>query len=123
MKAGHDQTQIDKRLDRKMSTISHALNRNTGSRGYAERRDQRGQIPDRRPLSERPRILKPGSRLVIRNAIRSYMVKPQGCSGDNGRAQVRICSHCKGTEKTSELVSSAIVDKLKPIAFRVKTLT
>jgi IS30 family transposase len=34
MKAGHDQTQIAKLLDRHKSTISRELNRNTGSRGY-----------------------------------------------------------------------------------------
>jgi IS30 family transposase len=34
MKAGHDQTQIAKLLDRNKSTISRELIRNTGSRGY-----------------------------------------------------------------------------------------
>jgi IS30 family transposase len=34
MKAGHDQTQIAKLLDRHKSTISQELIRNTGSRGY-----------------------------------------------------------------------------------------
>ena len=34
MKAGHDQTQIAKLLDRHKSTISRELIRNTGSRGY-----------------------------------------------------------------------------------------
>ena len=34
MKAGHDQTQIAKLLDRHKSTISRELRRNTGSRGY-----------------------------------------------------------------------------------------
>ena len=34
MKAGHDQTQIAKFLDRHKSTISRELIRNTGSRGY-----------------------------------------------------------------------------------------
>ena len=34
MKAGHDQTQIAKLLDRHKSTISRELSRNTGSRGY-----------------------------------------------------------------------------------------
>jgi IS30 family transposase len=34
MKAGHDQTQIAKLLDRHKSTISRELIRNTGTRGY-----------------------------------------------------------------------------------------
>ena len=34
MKAGHDQSQIAKVLDRNKSTISRELSRNTGSRGY-----------------------------------------------------------------------------------------
>jgi len=34
MKAGHDQSQIAKLLDRHKSTISRELSRNTGSRGY-----------------------------------------------------------------------------------------
>ena len=34
MKAGQDQSQIAKVLDRKKSTISRELSRNTGSRGY-----------------------------------------------------------------------------------------
>jgi IS30 family transposase len=34
MKAGHDQTQIAKLLDRHKSTISRELIRNTSSRGY-----------------------------------------------------------------------------------------
>ena len=34
MKAGHDQTQIAKLLDRHKSTISRELSRNSGSRGY-----------------------------------------------------------------------------------------
>jgi IS30 family transposase len=34
MKAGHDQSQIAKLLDRHKSTISRELTRNTGSRGY-----------------------------------------------------------------------------------------
>jgi IS30 family transposase len=34
MKAGHEQSQIAKVLDRHKSTISRELSRNTGSRGY-----------------------------------------------------------------------------------------
>ena len=34
IKAGHDQSQIAKLLDRHKSTISRELTRNTGSRGY-----------------------------------------------------------------------------------------
>ena len=38
MKAGHDQSEIDKLLDRHKSTISRELSRNTGSRGYRPKR-------------------------------------------------------------------------------------
>ncbi|MSQ65976.1 MAG: IS30 family transposase [Limnohabitans sp.] len=34
LKAGHDQSEIAKQLDRHKSTISRELNRNAGSRGY-----------------------------------------------------------------------------------------
>ena len=68
MKAGHDQSQIAKLLDRHKSTISRELSRNTGSRGY------------------RPK-----------QACEMYAVM------------------AKVTNKTSALISSAIVDKLKPM--------
>jgi IS30 family transposase len=68
MKAGHDQSQIAKLLDRHKSTISRKLSRNTGSRGY------------------RPNL-----------ACEMYAVM------------------AKVTNKTSALISSAIVDKLKPM--------
>jgi IS30 family transposase len=205
MKAGHDQSQIAKVLDRNKSTISRELSRNTGSRGYRPKqacemsavrshnsrnastlapwvkdeanallrvqwspeqiasklpishetvyqhvyadkaqggalwknlrcqkqkrkryaggRDRRGQIPNRRPLSERPLQIEARKQeghwecdtVIGANHKGAVVTMVERKSGYGVIAKV--------TNKTSELVSSAIVDKLKPMAVRVKTLT
>ncbi len=79
MKAGHDQSQIAKLLDRHKSTISWELSRNTGSRGY--RTKQASEI-----------------------------------SAD--RAQ-----HSRNAPTVEPWVREAVVDKLQPMAAKVKTLT
>ena len=52
-----------------------------------------------------------------------HWCQPQRCGCDDGRAQERDAVMAKVEKKTSELVGSAIVDKLQPLAARVKTLT
>jgi IS30 family transposase len=205
MKAGHDQSQIAKLLDRHKSTISRELSRNTGSRGYrpkqacemsADRaqnsrnantvepwvkdevnaflrvqwspeqiasqlpishetvyqylyddkaqggtlwkhlrcqkqkreryaggRDRRGKIPNRRPLSERPLHIEARSQVghwecdtvIGANHKGGVVTMVERKSGYTVMAKV--------FHKTCELVNSAIVDKLQPLAARVKALT
>ena len=54
MKAGHDQTQIAKLLDRHKSTISRELIRNTGYRGYRPKQACEFSGPRQLPLSNSP---------------------------------------------------------------------
>ena len=205
MKAGHDQTQIAKLLDRHKSTISRELIRNTGSRGYrpkqacefsAERaqnsrnaptvepwvreeacslvrmqwspeqiaarlpishetlyqhvyadkaqggvlwkslrcqkqkrkryaggRDRRGQIPHRRPLSDRP------VHIELRKQVGHWECDTVIGANHKG-AIVTMVERKSGfsvivkvSQKTSELVSRAIIEGLRPYMVRVITLT
>ena len=205
MKAGHDQSQIAKVLDRNKSTISRELSRNTGSRGYRPKqacemstyrsqnsrnastvaswvkdeanallrvqwspeqiasklpishetvyqhvyadkaqggalwknlrcqkqkrkryaggRDRRGQIPNRRPLSERPLQIEARKQVGHWECDTVIGVNHKGAVVTMVERKSGYGIIAKVTNKTSELVSSAIVDKLKPMAVRVKTLT
>jgi len=205
MKAGHDQSQIAKVLDRNKSTISRELSRNTGSRGYrpkqacemsADRaqnsrnastvapwvkeqanallrvqwspeqiasqlpishetvyqhvyadkaqggalwknlrcqkqkrkryaggRDRRGQIPNRRPLSERPLQIEARKQVGHWECDTVIGANHKGAVVTMVERKSGYGVIAKVTNKTSELVSSAIVDKLQPMAVRVKTLT
>jgi len=205
MKAGHDQSQIAKVLDRNKSTISRELSRNTGSRGYrpkqaceisADRsqnsrnastvaswvkdeanamlrvqwspeqiasklpishetvyqhvyadkaqggalwknlrcqkqkrkryaggRERRGQIPNRRPLSERPLQIEARKQVGHWECDTVIGANHKGAVVTMVERKSGYGVIAKVTNKTSELVSSAIVDKLKPMAVRVKTLT
>ena len=205
MKAGHDQSQIAKLLDRHKSTISRELSRNTGSRGYrpkqacemsADRaqhsrnaptvepwvreaacallciqwspeqiasqlpishetvyqhvyadkaqggtlwknlrcqkqkrkryaggRDRRGQIPNRRPLSERPLHIEARRQVGHWECDTVIGASHKGAVVTMVERKSGYAVMAKVEKKTSELVSSAIVDKLQPLAARVKTLT
>ena len=205
MKAGHDQSQIAKVLDRNKSTISRELSRNTGSRGYRPKqacemstyrsqnsrnastvaswvkdeanallrvqwspeqiasklpishetvyqqvyadkaqggalwknlrcqkqkreryaggRDRRGQIPNRRPLSERPLQIEARKQVGHWECDTVIGANHKGAVVTMVERKSGYGVIAKVTNKTSELVSSAIVDKLKPMAARVKTLT
>jgi len=205
MKAGHDQSQIAKVLDRNKSTISRELSRNTGSRGYRPKqacemsavrsqnsrnastlapwvkdeanallrvqwspeqiasklpishetvyqhvyadkaqggalwknlrcqkqkrkryaggRDRRGQIPNRRPLSERPLQIEARKQVDHWECDTVIGANHKGAVVTMVERKSGYGVIAKVTNKTSELVSSAIVDKLKPMAVRVKTLT
>ena len=202
MKAGHDQSQIAKILDRNKSTISRELSRNTGSRGYrpkqacemsADRaqnsrnastvapwvkeqanallrvqwspeqiasqlpishetvyqhvyadksqggmlwknlrcqkqkrkryaggRDRRGQIPNRRPLSERPWHIEARKQVGHWECDTVIGASHKGAVVTMVERKSGYAVMAKVEKKTSELVSSAIVDKLKPMAARVK---
>jgi transposase, IS30 family len=205
MKAGHDQSQIAKLLDRHKSTISRELSRNTGSRGYrpkqacemsadraqhsrnaptvepwvpeaacallciqwspeqiasqlpishetvyqyvyadkaqggtlwkhlrcqkqkrkryASGRDRRGQIPNRRPLSERPLHIEARRQVGHWECDTVIGASHKGAVVTLVERKSGYAVMAKVEKKTSELVSSAIVDKLQPLAARVKTLT
>jgi len=205
MKAGHNQSQIAKVLDRSKSTISRELSRNTGSRGYrpkqacemsADRaqnsrnantvpawvndqaqlllqlqwspeqiasklpishetvylrvyadkaqggtlwknlrcqkqkrkryagdRDRRGQIPNRRPLSERPLHIEARRQVGHWECDTVMGANHKGAVVTMVERKSGYAVMAKVSNKTSELVSSAIVDKLQPLAARVKTLT
>ena len=205
MKAGHDQSQIAKVLDRNKSTISRELSRNTGSRGYrpkqacemsADRaqnsrnastvapwvkeqantllrvqwspeqiasqlpishetvyqhvyadkaqggmlwknlrcqkqkrkryaggRERRGQIPNRRPLSDRPLHIEARSQVGHWECDTVIGANHKGAVVTMVERKSGYAVMAKVTNKTSALVSSAIVDKLQPLAARVKTLT
>ena len=205
MKAGHDQTQIAKLLDRHKSTISRELSRNTGSRGYrpkqacemsADRaqnsrnaptiapwvreeactllqiqwspeqiasqlpishetvyqhvyadkaqggtlwknlrcqkqkrkryaggRDRRGQIPHRRPLSERPLNVKARKQIGHWECDTVMGANHKGAVVTMVERKSGYAVLAKVANKTSALVSSAIVSNLKPLCERVKTLT
>jgi IS30 family transposase len=205
MKAGHDQSQIAKLLDRHKSTISWELSRNTGSRGYRPKqacemsadlaqhsrnaptvepwvreaacallciqwspeqiasqlpishetvyqhvyadkaqggtlwkhlrcqkqkrkryaggRDRRGQIPNRRPLSERPLHIEARRQVGHWECDTVIGANHKGAVVTMVERKSGYAVMAKVEKKTSELVSSAIVDKLQPLAARVKTLT
>ena len=205
MKAGHDQSQIAKLLDRHKSTISRELSRNTGSRGYrpkqacemsadraqhsrnaptvepwvreaacallciqwspeqiasqlpishetvyqhvyadkaqggtlwkhlrcqkqkrkryASGRDRRGQIPNRRPLSERPLHIEARRQVGHWECDTVIGASHKGAVVTMVERKSGYAVMANVEKKTSELVSSAIVDKLQPMAARVKTLT
>ena len=205
MKAGHDQSEIAKLLDRHKSTISRELSRNTGSRGYrpkqacemsADRaqnsrnanavapwvkdevnallrvqwspeqiasqlpishetvyqhvyadksqggtlwknlrcqkqkrkryaggRDRRGQIPNRRPLSDRPLHIEARKQVGHWECDTVIGANHKGAVVTMVERKSGYAVMAKVTNKTSALVSSAIVDKLQPLAARVKTLT
>ena len=205
MKAGHDQSQIAKLLDRHKSTISRELSRNTGSRGYrpkqacemsadraqhsrnaptvepwvreaacallciqwspeqiasqlpishetvyqhvyadkaqggtlwkhlrcqkqkrkryASGRDRRGQIPNRRPLSERPLHIEARRQVGHWECDTVIGASHKGAVVTMVERKSGYAVMAKVEKKTSELVSSAIVDKLQPLAARMKTLT
>ena len=90
---------------------------------YASGHERRGQIPQRRPLSERPAHIKGRKQIghwesdtVIganhKQAIVSVVERKSG-----------FAVICKGSNKTSGLVGTAIISVLKPFKARVKTLT
>ena len=205
MKAGHDQSQIAKLLDRHKSTISRELRRNSGSRGYRPKqaceksagraqnsrnastvptwvheqtrlllqfqwspeqiasklpishetvylrvyadkaeggvlwknlrcqkqkrkryaggRDRRGQIPNRRPLSERPLHIEARRQVGHWECDTVMGANHKGAVVTMVERKSGYAVMAKVSNKTSALVSSAIVDKLQPLAARVKTLT
>jgi IS30 family transposase len=90
---------------------------------YASGRDRRGQIPNRRPLSERPAHI--DKRLQVGHWECDTVI-----GANHKQAIVTVVERKSGfaviakiSNKTSDLVGSAIIEALKPFEARVKTLT
>ena len=86
-------------------------------------RDRRGQIPNRRPISERPAHIENRSQV-------GHWEGDTVIGAGHQQAIVTLVERKSGyarlskvANKSAELVSQAIEDKLKPLAARVKTLT
>ena len=90
---------------------------------YASGRERRGQIPNRRPLSERPAHVEDrkqvghweGDTVIGANHKQAIVTVVERKSG---YAVIE-----KVANKTADLVSAAIVNRLKPFGIKVKTLT
>lgn len=90
---------------------------------YAGGRDRRGQILGRRPISERPRNIEErrqighweGDTLIGKRHKHAIVSLVERKSGYAVLAKVE--------NKTSDQVSTAIIERLKPTARRVRTLT
>ena len=90
---------------------------------YASGRDRRGQIPNRRPLSERPLHIEARRQVGHWECDTVIGTSHKGAVVTMVERKSGYAVMAKVEKKTSELVSSAIVDKLQPLAARVKTLT
>ena len=90
---------------------------------YASGRDRRGEIRNRRPLSERPQHVQERKQIghwegdTVIGANHKYAIVTL-VERKSGYAVIK-----KVSNKTSELVSTAIIELLKPIQAKVKTLT
>jgi IS30 family transposase len=90
---------------------------------YASGRERRGQIPNRRPLSQRPVHIE-GRKQV------GHWECDTVIGANHKQAIVTVVERKSGyaviakvLHKTADLVSAAIIDALKPFEARVKTLT
>ena len=90
---------------------------------YASGQDRRGQIPDRRSISERPDAVERRSHIghwegdTVIGAAHQHAIVTL-VERKSGYALVS-----KVNRKTSDQVSAAIIKRLKPLAWRVKTIT
>ena len=90
---------------------------------YAGGRDRRGQIIGRRPISERPAHIEErrqighweGDTVIGKGHKQAIVSLVERKSGYAVLVKVK--------NKTADLVSNAIIDRLKPLATKVKTLT
>ena len=90
---------------------------------HASGRDRRGQIPNRRPLSDRPLHIEARRQVGHWECDTVIGASHKGAVVTMVERKSGYGVMAKVANKTSVLVSSAIVDKLKPMAARVKTLT
>jgi len=90
---------------------------------YAGGRDRRGQIPHRRPLSDRPLHVQARKQVGHWECDTVIGASHKGAVVTMVERKSGYAVIAKVANKTSELVSSAIVSNLKPLCERVKTLT
>jgi IS30 family transposase len=90
---------------------------------YAGGRDRRGQIPNRRPLSERPLHIEARRQVGHWECDTVIGASHKGAVVTMVERKSGYAVMAKVSNKTSAAVSSAIVGKLQPLAARVKTLT
>jgi IS30 family transposase len=90
---------------------------------YAGSRDRRGQIPNRRPLSERPLHIEARKQVGHWECDTVIGASHKGAVVTMVERKSGYAVMAKVSNKTSAAVSSAIVGKLQPLAARVKTLT
>jgi len=90
---------------------------------YAGGRDRRGQIPNRRPLSERPLHIQARKQVGHWECDTVIGASHKGAVVTMVERKSGYAVIAKVSNKTSAAVSSAIVGKLQPLAARVKTLT
>jgi IS30 family transposase len=90
---------------------------------YAGGRDRRGQIPNRRSLSERPLHIEARKQVGHWECDTVIGANHKGAVVTMVERKSGYAVMAKVSNKTSAGVSSAIVDKLKPMAAKVNTLT
>jgi IS30 family transposase len=88
---------------------------------YAGGRDRRGQIPSRRPLSERPLQIEARKQVGHWECDTVIGANHKGAVVTMVERKSGYAVMAKVSNKTCELVSSAIVDKLQPLEAWVKT--
>ena len=90
---------------------------------YASGRDRRGQIPSRRPLSERPAYIESRKQIGHWECDTVIGAKHIGAIVTVVERKSGYAVIAKVSNKTADLVGSAIISMLKPFEARVKTLT
>ena len=90
---------------------------------YAGGRDRLGQIPSRRPLSERPLHIEARRQVGHCECGTVIGASHKGAVAPMVERKSEYAAFAKVVNKTSELVSSVIVGNLVPFIIRVKTLT
>ena len=90
---------------------------------YVSVRDRRGQIPHRRPLSDRPSHIEARKEVGHWKCDTVIGANHKGAIVTMVKRKTGLRVIVKVAYKTSELLSKAIVEGLNPFADRVKTLT
>jgi transposase, IS30 family len=90
---------------------------------YAGGRDRRGQIPNRRPLSERPMHIEGRKQVGHWECDTVIGANHKGAIVTVVERKSGYAVIAKVSNKTADLVGAAIISMLKPFEARVKTLT
>jgi IS30 family transposase len=90
---------------------------------YASGHDRRGQIPDRRSITERPESVERRTHIGHWEADTVIGAGHQHAIVTLVERKSGFAVMAKVDRKTSEQVSAAVIDRLLPVAGRVKTIT